>query len=173
MKRIVVCCDGTWNTVDQESNGTPCPTNVVRLAYHVAKQDKQGTQQITYYDQGVGTGNLFDRVRGGVKGEGLEANIFEGYLFLIANYEPGDELYLFGFSRGAFTARSIGGMIRKCGILRRGRVAHYNAARAFYRSQELPDKEAAIQFRRENSVVPDGAIEVKFIGVWDTVGALG
>lgn len=173
MKRIVLCCDGTWNTADQETNGAPCPSNVVRLAYHVAKHDPNGTLQITYYDQGVGTANAMDRVVGGALGRGLEANIHDSYRFLVANYEPGDELYLFGFSRGAFTARSISGMIRKCGILRRGRVDQYVAARKFYHSTDRPGSEAVNKFRRENSVEPERDIEVKFIGVWDTVGALG
>src|SRR5690606_38993578 len=112
MKRIAICCDGTWNRADQEENGTPCPTNVVKLAYRIAKRDDDGNPQIAYYGQGVGTGNTLDRVTGGAFGHGLEDNILDAYRFLIGNYESGDQLYLFGFSRGAFTARSLAGMIR-------------------------------------------------------------
>lgn len=172
MKRLVLCCDGTWNSADQERDGVPCPTNVVRLAYRVAKRDGQ-TPQIVYYDQGVGTGNVVDRYSGGAFGEGLEDNILDAYRFLVANYESGDELFLFGFSRGAFTARSIGGMIRKCGILRRDSVQHYRDAVALYRNEAHPDDDGPNNFRKQYSV--DGATDtkIKCIGVWDTVGSLG
>ncbi|MDF3010573.1 MAG: hypothetical protein K0S03_1369, partial [Burkholderiales bacterium] len=149
MKRLILCCDGTWNSADQERNGTPCPTNVVKLGYRVAKRDGD-IPQLIYYDQGVGTGNTLDRASGGAFGDGLEENIHDAYRFLVANYEPGDELYLFGFSRGAFTVRSIGGMIRKCGILER-----------------------PMQFRKSCSLIHEEPIPIRMIGVWDTVGSLG
>ncbi|HEY3304872.1 MAG TPA: DUF2235 domain-containing protein [Candidatus Binatia bacterium] len=171
MKKLILCCDGTWNSADQENAGVPCPTNVVKLGYRVAKRDG-ATPQIIYYDQGVGTGNVLDRASGGALGEGLEDNIHDAYRFLVANYEPDDELYLFGFSRGAFTARSIGGMIRKCGILRREFVQHYRDAIALYRSEDHPDDEVPKKFRKDYSVSATD-IQIKFIGVWDTVGALG
>jgi len=172
MKRLVLCCDGTWNEPDKEKDGRPVPTNVVRLAYRVAKNDGK-VAQITYYDLGVGTGNFFDRIAGGVLGEGLEDNIYDAYRFLVGNYEHGDEIYLFGFSRGAFTARSIGGMIRKCGILRRGVVDKYHAAKELYHNTVRPDDPEAVAFRKANSISPNEPIKIKFIGVWDTVGSLG
>ena len=174
MKRLVLCCDGTWNRADKvEENGQPCVTNVVKMAVRVAKRDAAGNPQIVYYDQGVGTGNLVDRVVGGVVGEGLEENIHDAYRFVVGNYEPGDELYFFGFSRGAFTARSILGMIRKCGILTRRSAGKYHDALELYRSKHRPDDPPAVEFRRNNSISPVEPIDVKFIGVWDTVGALG
>lgn len=174
MKRLVVCCDGTWNRADQESNGTPCPTNVVKLAYRVAKVGATGITQIVFYDQGVGTGNVVDRFSGGAFGDGLEDNIFDAYRFLVANYEPGDEIYLAGFSRGAFTARSIAGMIRKCGILDRIHVAKYAEALALYhRSDVHPNDDEAKRFRTENCCCGIGPIAIKCVAVWDTVGALG
>ena len=172
MKRLVLCCDGTWNKPDQEEGGRPVPTNVVRLAYRVAKQDGD-VPQVVYYDLGVGTGNLLDRIAGGAFGDGLEDNIHDAYRFLIANYELGDEIFLFGFSRGAFTARSIGGMIRKCGILRRGAVDKYRNAKALYHSGIHPNDKEAVDFRKAYSISPDDRIKIKFIGVWDTVGSLG
>lgn len=172
MKRLVICCDGTWNRADQEKNGVPCPTNVVRLAYRTAKRDGD-IPQIVHYDQGVGTGNFIDRISGGAFGEGLEDNIHDAYRFLIANYEAGDELYVFGFSRGAFTARSLVGMVRKCGIVRRGSFAHYRDAVALYRTEAHPDAEGPLHFRRAHSVMGDQDIKIKLIGVWDTVGSLG
>jgi uncharacterized protein (DUF2235 family) len=174
MKRLVICSDGTWNRADQEHNGTPCPTNVVKLAYRVAKTDASGIKQIVFYDQGVGTGNVLDRLSGGAFGEGLVDNIFDAYRFLIANFEPGDEIFLVGFSRGAFTARSIGGMIRKCGILDRIHVSKYVDALALYHRDDVhPDDPEAVRFRTENSCCGVGPIPIKCIAVWDTVGALG
>jgi uncharacterized protein (DUF2235 family) len=172
-KRLILCCDGTWNRADQEQGHTPCPTNVVELAFRVAKRDGD-MPQIVYYDQGVGTGNLVDRLSGGALGEGLLDNIHDAYRFLIGNYEPGDELFLFGFSRGAFTIRSLSGMIRKCGILRRDAVSKYREARFLYRNPEIrPDDQPAADFREERSVCGAGDIPIRFVGVWDTVGSLG
>jgi uncharacterized protein (DUF2235 family) len=172
MKRLVICLDGTWNRADQEANGVPCPTNVVQLAFRAAKRD-DGVVQCVYYDQGVGTGNLIDRLSGGAFGEGLNDNIYGAYRFLVANYELGDQLFLFGFSRGAFTARSLGGMIRKCGILRRGSVREYRAAVQLYRGPEHPDDPGPAGFRERHSVAGSGPTPIRFMGVWDTVGALG
>jgi len=173
MKRLIVCCDGTWNSADQQSNHVPCPTNVIKMAYRVAKSDG-AVAQLIFYDQGVGTGNFVDRVSGGAFGGGLIDNIFDGYRFLIANYEPGDELFVFGFSRGAFTARSLCGMVRKCGILRRESVMHYHEALELYRLADVhPDDDRARDFRREHGVTGEEPIGVTFLGVWDTVGALG
>ncbi|REL33391.1 DUF2235 domain-containing protein [Rhodohalobacter sp. SW132] len=172
MKRIILCCDGTWNSADQSSNGIPCPTNVVRIAYRIAKR-KDDIQQIVYYSQGVGTGNSLDRFTGGAFGRGVDDNIFDIYRFLVANYEPDDQLFLFGFSRGAFTARSIAGMIRKCGILKREEVERYMNATYMYRSDDSPNAEIPTMFRHKYSVNGDQETPIHFIGVWDTVGSLG
>lgn len=172
MKRLVICCDGTWNRADQEHDGQPCPTNVVKLAFRVAKADG-AVPQIIHYDQGVGTGNAIDRLTGGAFGDGLEDNIFTAYRFLTANYVPGDELYFFGYSRGAYTVRSVVGMVRKCGILSRGAVREYGNAIALYRDDQHPGQEGPSAFRKAHSVTGDQPIPVKCIGVWDTVGALG
>jgi uncharacterized protein (DUF2235 family) len=173
MKRLVICCDGTWNRADHEDkDGKPCVTNVIKIATRVAKRDG-GTLQIVYYDQGVGTGNTLDRFSGGAFGQGLAENINDAYRFLVANYEPGDEIYLFGFSRGAFTARSIGGMIRKCGILRREFSAEYGKAVALYRSLASPTEKGPTDFRTRFSLGGAEGTKIRFVGVWDTVGALG
>lgn len=172
MKRLIVCCDGTWNRADQERNGKPTPTNVIKIAYRIAKRDGD-TPQVVYYDQGVGTGDGFDRLTGGAFGDGLEENINDAYRFLVANYEAGDEIYLFGFSRGAYTVRSLGGMVRKCGILRREFVEQYRRAIELYRSEVHPDDDAARLFRAQFAVGGVNGQRIKLIGVWDTVGALG
>jgi uncharacterized protein (DUF2235 family) len=172
-KRLIICCDGTWNRADQESNGRPCPTNVVKLAYRVAKQ-AGSTPQVIFYDQGVGTGNSLDRIAGGAFGDGLVDNIFDAYRFLIANYELGDELFIFGFSRGAYTARSIGGLIRKCGILDRKSIGQYVAAVKLYQKPDVrPDHPESVAFRTQHAIGAAASITINFLGVWDTVGALG
>lgn len=174
MKRLVVCCDGTWNRSDQQKDGVACPTNVHRFAVRVAKQDANGVPQITSYHHGVGTGNIIDKYSGGAIGSGLDEKIFNVYRFLIANYEVGDELYFVGFSRGAFIARSAAGMIRNCGILARRSVGQYRAALDLYRDNiRKPDHAEAIDFRGKHSIAGEGEIPIKFVGVWDTVGALG
>jgi uncharacterized protein (DUF2235 family) len=172
MKKLILCCDGTWNSADQQKNEVLCPTNVVRMAYRIAKRNADMVQ-IVYYVQGVGTGNRLDRLVGGAFGKGVDDNIFKAYRFLIANYEPGDEIYLFGFSRGAFTSRSIAGMIRKCGILSREHIDRYTEAQALYQNEEHPDEEGPKEFRKNYTVNQDEPTAIRFIGVWDTVGALG
>lgn len=169
MKRLVVCADGTWNEPGEKANGQPCPTNVVKLAQAVCPS-YQGVVQVVYYHEGVGTHPGIDRILGGVMGVGLSRNIRDIYRFLVQNFEPGDELYLFGFSRGAFTARSLAGMIRKCGVLRKGRIDEVDDAFAFYRRSDVKPADAeAVAWRTARSNVT----RVKCIGVWDTVGALG
>jgi uncharacterized protein (DUF2235 family) len=171
-KKLIICCDGTWNRADQEHNGVPSPTNVVKIANRIAKRH-DAIPQIVYYGQGVGTGNMLDRYSGGALGEGLEDNIYDAYRFLILNYEPGDELFFFGFSRGAYTVRSLVGMIQRCGIIRRDAVDKYRNAIALYRKEGKFNDEESKKFRQDYSISGDKDIKVKFIGVWDTVGTLG
>ncbi|MFD8387066.1 DUF2235 domain-containing protein [Streptomyces sp. NPDC059679] len=168
-KRLIVCCDGTWNTADQVEDRLPCPTNVTKLALAVAAEDTAGNRQCVYYHRGVGT-SRWDRLRGGAFGAGLSGNVLDAYRFLVDNYEPGDFVYFFGFSRGAFTARSTAGIVRNCGILRRENAHRIGEAWALYRSSaDRPTGVAASLFRRAYSHDP----RIRFIGVWDTVGALG
>lgn len=174
-KRIIICCDGTWNTPDKTERGLPCATNVVRVAEAVPRHASDGTRQLLYYDIGVGTtGSWWRRTVDGATGRGLSQNIREAYEYLAHTYEPGDALYLFGFSRGAFTVRSLAGLVRKCGILRRDALHRLDHAIDFYRTRgdatEPKEKEATL-FRRTYAV--EDLTRVRFIGVWDTVGALG
>jgi uncharacterized protein (DUF2235 family) len=171
-KKLVICCDGTWNKADQVTKkGEPCVTNVIKIAVRTAKEDGN-VPQVIYYDQGVGTGDILDKVVGGVAGEGLVENINDAYRCLIANYQPGDDLYVFGFSRGAYTARSTVGMVRKCGILRREFAGRYHEAAELYRNAVVgPNDDPAKKFRAQYSF--SDRTEVKFLGMWDTVGALG
>src|SRR3954462_4049838 len=111
MKRIVILCDGTWNRPDQVHAGEVCASNVTKLGRCVAPIDSAGVRQLMFYDKGVGTGR-FDRFRGGAFGWGLKKKILDAYRFLITTYDPGDEIFFFGFSRGAYTVRSTFGLIR-------------------------------------------------------------
>lgn len=165
-KRLVVCCDGTWNVPDQAS-----PTNVVKLALAVSERDKSGIEQRVFYHQGVGT-TRGERIRGGSFGLGLSRDVRDCYRFLCENYDPGDELYFIGFSRGAFTARSTAGLVRNSGVLRRENLDKLSDAFALYRKRgenSHPRGTGAKLFRRNFSHEP----RVRFIGVFDTVGALG
>ena len=114
MKRLVICCDGTWNTPQDKT-----ATNVVHIARAVRPLASDGTPQVVYYDWGVGTDDKLDSLSGGGLGKGLDKNITDCYRFLVHNYEPGDEVYFFGFSRGAYTARSCIGLIRNAWLLRK------------------------------------------------------
>jgi uncharacterized protein (DUF2235 family) len=118
MKRIAIFCDGTWNTPDKLEGGKPCQTNVVKLANSLSSASLDGIPQKLFYNIGIGgEGPLISRVYDGATGTGISKNILQAYLYIMNNYEPGDELFLFGFSRGAFTVRSLSGLIRNSGIL--------------------------------------------------------
>ena len=125
IRRLIVCLDGTWNNRDDSTN----VLHHFSLTRECLEQRCNGgtVTQLRYYHPGVGTGPL-DRITGGGFGFGLEANIRDAYNWLIQNYQDGDastetppdEIYIFGFSRGAYTARSLVGFIGTCGLLRRG-----------------------------------------------------
>jgi len=167
-RRLVVLFDGTWNK--PESN-----TNVERLRRLIAPCDAAGTGQLVQYIPGVGVAPGMVHLLGGAFGYGLSGNVKDGYRWLCRQWQPGDEIWLFGFSRGAYTARSLGGLIRKCGLLRRdaGGVIAEDAiteAYAFYRDTAIkPGDTAAVAWRAARST----ETVIHFIGVWDTVGALG
>ncbi len=167
-RRLVLLFDGTWNK--PESN-----TNVERLRQLIAPRDPAGIEQLINYLPGVGVSPGLTHLLGGAFGYGLSDHVIEGYRWLCEVWQPGDDVYLFGFSRGAYTARSLGGMIRKCGLLRCGAdgsvaKADISTAYDFYREVTTkPDDPAALGFRASHST----EIEIHFIGVWDTVGSLG
>jgi uncharacterized protein (DUF2235 family) len=179
MKRIIVTCDGTWKRADARR-----PTNVVRLARAVLPEGRDGIKQILCHVEGVGSGRgtgavarAIDVALGGVFGLGLMDALEEAYRFLVLNHAAGDEIHVFGFSRGAFTARSLVGLIRNCGILRRDRIGLVPEALALYRARggdSHPQARAAREFRARHAAGDDlGRPRVAYLGVWDTVGALG
>ena len=175
MKRIAVFCDGTWNTPDKSENGKLCQTNVVKMANALSEKSLDGTVQLLYYDTGIGSaGNLLSRAYDGATGTGISSKILQAYLFIIQNYEPGDELFLFGFSRGAFTVRSLSGLIRNSGILKVQNIDLISRAYGIYHSrkpQHQPREVEATLFRKTYAF--EETTRIKFVGVWDTVGALG
>ena len=191
MKRIAIFCDGTWNSKTMD-----VPTHVVRLseAYHGVEN------QVVEYQPGVGTdkegfrlniSEFINKYGGGALGWGLAMNVKLAYKKIVEHYEPDDEIYIFGFSRGAYTARSLAGMIRKCGIIPRDKLNNQTLNRAFalYRKGGDENRPSADHIRRERlALSPVFAtdaddlalrggqghlIKIAYLGVWDTVGALG
>jgi len=169
-KKIILCSDGTWNRFGQKDRGQVVRNNVQRL-YQGLLNDG-GTRQVVFYDEGVGTGGLFDRWIGGLTGAGLQTNVVQAYRNIVQEFNPGDDVFCTGFSRGAFTARSVAGFIYKCGILRRLDPGRLREAYRLYKRKDIkPSSEYMANYRREHAH-PESR-RVHFVGVWDTVGALG
>lgn len=179
MKRLILSNDGTWNSPDQEDNGVLSPTNVVKLHNALAGHGSDGVEQLAYYHPGVGAkGQLLDAIAGGAVGAGISNHIRSAYHWLATHYVPGDEIYIFGFSRGAFTARSLGGLLGR-GLLDLrsappkdawARVDAAYQAYQKYTKRSLDDRQWAAGWSFFHGL---DATPVRFIGVWDTVGALG
>jgi len=170
-KNIIICCDGTGNEYCETN------TNIVRL-FEIIEKNNPG--QIAYYDPGVGTigsraavtriGKKITRILGLAFGLGMTRNIEEAYEFLMDNFEDNDRIYLFGFSRGAYTVRAIGGLLLKCGLLHRNCQNQIPYAMKIYREYKMAaDNPIARGFREtfSRTCIP------YFIGVWDTVKATG
>jgi uncharacterized protein (DUF2235 family) len=192
MKRIVLCFDGTWNALSNPAE----LTNVVKLANLVTVKSGN-VDQISYYNSGVGSGGPIDRFLGGVFGVGLKANVKRGLMFLALNYEAGDEIYLFGFSRGAYTARALAGVIATAGIPTDiGKTEeHWNYYQQIAKLQPRPGlpedspkrqeadraikalKAKLVDISRNTMADELGnhwmPVPIRCIGVWDTVGAYG
>jgi len=190
MKRLVLCFDGTWNALADPT----ALTNVVKLA-NLVTVSKDNVEQVSYYNSGVGSGGFIDRYLGGIFGVGLKSNVKRGLTFLALNYEEKDEIYIFGFSRGAYTARALAGVIGSAGIpvdisnvethwdiyqqMAKLRPDHRLAEDAPKRKQA----EAAIELLRQKLVKVSRNtnedetklvdVPLACVGVWDTVGAYG
>lgn len=171
MKRIIICADGTWNRAElvKEESGKPTSTNVSKVAAIIARKDDKDVEQRVLYLEGVGSAQG-EAITGGAFGWGLSRNISLAYEFLCRNYEAGDAIYLFGFSRGAYTVRSLAGLVCNSGVVRD--LAKLHDAVSLYREKSTPDKAKSIKsrvFRNQFS----HPVRIHFIGVWDTVGAMG
>lgn len=158
-KRLIICCDGTWNEPDKN------PTNVVKLVRAIKPVDSAGMHQVVFYDQGVGTQGGVDKYLGGAFGKGVRRNILEAYRFLVHNYSQDDEIYCFGFSRGAYTARALVGMLNATGLIEKDELTELPEVYKYYRTH--PEK------RLGKKYIDNYRPKVTMIGVWDTVGALG
>lgn len=207
-KNIVICCDGTWNFAEQKDDGKDAPTNVCKI-YQAIDPTRDGfdTPQLAWYDQGVGAelgpaGKLLSlfgkllasKVPGleklgplveGATGLGVAENIREAYTWLCRVYAPGDRIFLFGFSRGAFQVRSLSGLIYTVGLLKSS--AHNYARTAFrkyeqFRPRNIGKDHARGDTREARAHLSDDeaelfhdhdALRIHFLGVWDTVAGLG
>jgi uncharacterized protein (DUF2235 family) len=165
MKNIFICEDGTWSTTTNVDNGKLAPSNVSKIARVIRSTDKQAI----FYDRGVGTDGGADTYLGGITGKGLFLNVKQAYKFIVKNYNTGDNIYILGFSRGAYTARVLAGLIGQMGILRKKYVTDIDAVYTYYKDKNI-DKEI---MRDYSSHFCHSSKKVKFLGVWDTVGSLG
>jgi uncharacterized protein (DUF2235 family) len=181
-KRLVVCFDGTWNAADSERS----ETNVARLARAVrANSGNDGVPQLCLYLRGVGTsGSQLERLIAGATGSGTEDIIRSGYMFLSQNYVPAhkdqtgkdvaaDEIFLFGFSRGAFAARSLSGLLGSVGLLKRQSLPHLSTAWKYYRNVKKRSPADFVARNAKKKIETHDDVSINFLGVWDTVGALG
>jgi uncharacterized protein (DUF2235 family) len=188
-KRIVLSFDGTWNIPDEDpADQIVTDTNVARFHDAVHRRDDDGVEQLRHYYHGIGT-RWFERLAGGGLGIGVSRTMMAGYRDLSLEYEPGDSVFLLGFSRGAYTARALAGIISRCGLLSAPRAGAavapddpnppaddplLNAYQHWTmrgrddderrRFREAADAFAAVFCR---------PARIAFLGVWDTVGALG
>jgi len=170
-KKIIVFCDGTWNNENNLNQ-----TNVMRLLQATEPEP----DQVMRYVRGVGN-HWAEKKLGGYLGIGIDNNIKEGYRFIVANYRPGDSVWIYGFSRGAYTARSLAGFIHNMGILKRQNMPMIDQAYKHYRERKKeewrPSGAESIKWRKAYTWSgPEDNEEqryIHFLGVWDTVGALG
>ncbi|KAF9644019.1 hypothetical protein BDM02DRAFT_3122619 [Thelephora ganbajun] len=170
-RTLVLCFDGTGDSFDQDNS------NVVQFLAMLMKDDPM--KQLVYYQAGIGTytnNTLKTPIIDGVSklwdkmfANNLSEHIKEGYTFLMQNYRSGDQICIFGFSRGAFTARALAGMLQKIGLLPPSNSEQLPFAYAMYEREDREGLKLSLQFKRAFSV----DVRVKFLGVWDTVESVG
>ena len=190
-RKLIVCCDGTWNSRDAPH----AVTNVAKMARALRPLDDSGIAQLIYYHPGVGTGDRVDQFLGGAFGVGLSGNVQSEYAFLADNFNYGDQIFLFGFSRGAYTVRSLAGLIGLLGLMQKVDMDYFPQVYKIYMSREYRDvlvrgQDLAAAKDALRKLFPEGEANGKnaellqtvdnsrrtaihFIGVWDTVGSLG
>jgi uncharacterized protein (DUF2235 family) len=198
MRNIIILCDGTGNEISENIS------NVLKLYRCLRKTEKTQPRQLVYYDPGVGTlarpdpwhrlRQDFNAILGLATGYGLDDNVLSAYDFLVRNYQPGDAIYLFGFSRGAYTVRVLAGLIHKVGLIAPEQV---NLAGSGLIAYKQFSSDEAPKLRRESRLLsetgdaqgplPQTAFDnaaqfaritsarwptVRFVGVWDTVASV-
>ena len=157
-QRLIVCADGTWNRPDPRPGVER--TNAARIAQTLAPQDAKGVRQVVFYLPGIGTRGPFDVHAKAYTGHGLGAKIQQAYLFLAHNWAEGDEIWLFGVSRGAFVVRAVSQWIDRCGLLAPEQLGGLRGSWKAYR-------------RQEPAATPGRRAPIRFIGAFDMVDALG
>jgi uncharacterized protein (DUF2235 family) len=174
MKRIVICADGTWNLRDQEDKetGRRRPTNVTKIARAIRPLSQAGVPQVVFYHDGLGTRGGADKYKGGGLGEGIEDIIRNLYRNILYNYVDGDELYFFGFSRGAYTVRTLAGFMNRVGLVEKDDDYYVLDLYECYAGQCTDDSEKWIKAHR-NIKDKRPCPPIRMVGVWDTVGSLG
>ncbi|RPD82481.1 hypothetical protein L226DRAFT_528639 [Lentinus tigrinus ALCF2SS1-7] len=188
-KRIIVCCDGTWQDgLDARQKWKY--TNILRLARsinHVDDRFDPPVHQVVFYQNGIGTENLYDKIIDGVTGASLANKVEEAYGFVAHNYRPGDEIFLFGFSRGAYTARMVAMFIGAIGVLDRTQMDHFASIFLAYQKrgkaedeeekrlldEELEPWTSSSASGKMRVKAGPGHFSIKVIGVFDTVGSVG
>lgn len=170
-KNIVVCCDGTGNEIGVNMS------NVLKLYRMLEKDD----DQLVYYDPGVGTlgqrktwGRISQNAKGVLglaTGYGLDDDVLGAYRFLAEHYSEGDQIFLFGFSRGAYSVRVLAGFIHLLGLLRPDQLNYVGYAFAAYKRAAMDGEDLSVawHFRR---IVGGRTASIKFLGVWDTVASV-
>jgi uncharacterized protein (DUF2235 family) len=169
VKRIALFLDGTWNNVDDNTN-----------VYRAKSLCNKSSEQLCYYSAGVGT-QSGEHLSGGMFGIGINQEVSNAYEWLVDNFEPGANIFIFGFSRGAFTARSLAGFISQCGLLKPGSPISLKQVYERYRQGKTKHTIRALANCPESDLATEDvllkrysrAIPIWFQGVWDTVGALG
>ncbi len=169
-RKLIVCCDGTGNEIKENQS------NVLKL-YRLLEKN---SSQLAFYDPGVGTigdSSAWDKAKnkargifGLVTGYGLDQNVLEAYTFLIRNYQEGDDIYLFGFSRGAYTVRVLAGLINMIGLLAPNNENLCGYALTAYKQASAKDN-FAIAWRFQD-VLQAKNVTIRFMGCWDTVGSV-
>jgi hypothetical protein len=201
-KRIVLLLDGTWNDSDAGNRDTnivrireimaQClfaqsvsegdatnperneitPAEIDKFATSTIRAVADGYKYVVFYERGVGTGGFLDAWKGGPFGAGLAENIRRAYLFLVANYEPGDEIFVFGFSRGSFTARSLAGLLSVVGLIKARDCTAASESKAWWLYKTSPPKRLPPDVH-ELRELSHPQIAIKCLSLFDTVGALG
>jgi uncharacterized protein (DUF2235 family) len=198
MRNIIICCDGTGNEISENIS------NVLKLYRCLRKTEKTSPRQLVFYDPGVGTLERpdpwhklkqdFNAILGLATGYGLDDNVLAAYAFLVHTYQAGDQIYLFGFSRGAYTVRVLAGLIHKVGLITPEQVNLAGSGLIAYKqfsSDEAPKLRAKIKSAIDVAAAEDAAPQtafdnaaqfaritssrwptIRFVGVWDTVASV-
>lgn len=205
-KRIILCCDGTWQS--SVSNVTNVPSNVTRIARYLARggRDKDGKEweQAVFYDAGIGTGvSDLEAKREGGTGSGFVGNVIEAYNFIVLNYNLGDQIFCVGFSRGAYTARAVAGLVTDIGVIHPRDMQDFPELYRLYQAHDdshmfrkskawrewiegkplfdpsqknVPEEWKQSPFaweKRPHVSAPESSRWVEAVAVFDTVGSLG